>query len=205
MIIAGAGGHGKELLALIRMQGVNQKNVFFFDENQTLSGLVDQIPVLQTIEELERALKKSPAFSLGVGAPEFREKLDSLLTELGGKITSVIAPTSVVQSELNDSDVFSFGFVGPQVGLGRGVLINTRASVHHDCQIGEYSEIGPGAILLGNVKIGRKCRIGAGAIILPGIILGDEVVVGAGAVVTRPIPSHQIVMGIPAKVKITNL
>jgi acetyltransferase-like isoleucine patch superfamily enzyme len=92
----------------------------------------------------------------------------------------------------------AFSFVGPQTQLGKGVLVNSRANVHHESVIGEYSEIGPGALILGRVKIGKKCRIGAGAVVLPGVEIGDQVVVGAGAVVTKNVPDNQILVGIPA-------
>lgn len=42
--------------------------------------------------------------------------------------------------------------------------------------------------------------IGANAVILPGITIGHHSVVAAGAVVTKNVPPHSLVAGIPAKV-----
>ncbi|WP_051287213.1 NeuD/PglB/VioB family sugar acetyltransferase [Algoriphagus mannitolivorans] len=198
MIIAGAGGHGKEVLALIRMLEPKLPSCIFFDQNQEIPSTLDRVKVIKSIHDLQSSLTKYSTYFLGVGNPEWRENLDLLLSENGGVLGSIHAPTSVIQSELSFADVMSFGFVGPMVQLGRGVLVNTRAQVHHDCQIGDYSEIGPGAIVLGNVRMGKKCRIGAGAVILPGIDLGDEVIVGAGAVVTKNILAGEVVAGVPA-------
>lgn len=39
------------------------------------------------------------------------------------------------------------------------------------------------------------------AIILPGVTIGRESVVAAGAVVTKSVPDHVLVAGVPAKVK----
>lgn len=49
--------------------------------------------------------------------------------------------------------------------------------------IGDFSEVGARAILLGGSKTGELCRIGA--FILPEVELNNEVIVGAGAVVTK--------------------
>ncbi|MGX9457582.1 acyltransferase [Photobacterium damselae subsp. damselae] len=49
-----------------------------------------------------------------------------------------------------------------------------------------------------SVLIGDYVQIGAGAIILPGVTIGSNVIVGAGAVVTKNIPDNKIAIGIPA-------
>ena len=42
--------------------------------------------------------------------------------------------------------------------------------------------------------------LGSGAVILCGITIGKEALVGAGAVVTKDVPDHAVVAGVPAKV-----
>lgn len=41
--------------------------------------------------------------------------------------------------------------------------------------------------------------IGANATVLPGVRIGRGAVVGAGAVVTKDVPAHAVVMGVPAR------
>lgn len=48
-------------------------------------------------------------------------------------------------------------------------------------------------------RVGRGATIGANATILPGITLGPYCFVGAGAVVTRDVPAHALVVGVPAE------
>ena len=52
----------------------------------------------------------------------------------------------------------------------------------------------------GRIEIGEFSWIGAGAILLPGISIGEHAVVGAGAVVTKDIPPYALAVGIPARV-----
>jgi acetyltransferase-like isoleucine patch superfamily enzyme len=50
------------------------------------------------------------------------------------------------------------------------------------------------------ITIGDDVWIGAGAIITDGVHVGRGAVVAAGAVVTRDVPPHTVVAGIPARV-----
>lgn len=49
------------------------------------------------------------------------------------------------------------------------------------------------------VGIGHDVWIGHGAIILPGVRIGHGAVIAAGAVVTKDVPPHAIVAGVPAR------
>jgi UDP-2-acetamido-3-amino-2,3-dideoxy-glucuronate N-acetyltransferase len=50
-------------------------------------------------------------------------------------------------------------------------------------------------------RIGRGASIGSGAVLLCGITVGARAMVGAGAVVTRDVPEHAVVAGVPARVR----
>jgi len=45
----------------------------------------------------------------------------------------------------------------------------------------------------------RACRVGVGVLLTPGVEVGEEAYVAAGAIVTRDVPAHGMVMGIPAR------
>jgi acetyltransferase-like isoleucine patch superfamily enzyme len=50
------------------------------------------------------------------------------------------------------------------------------------------------------IVIEDDCWIGAGAIVLDGVRIGRGAVIAAGAVVTKDVPSHTVVGGVPARV-----
>lgn len=50
------------------------------------------------------------------------------------------------------------------------------------------------------IKIEDDAWIGAGSTILPGVVVGKGAIVAAGAVVTKDVPPHTVVLGIPARV-----
>lgn len=49
-------------------------------------------------------------------------------------------------------------------------------------------------------RVGARASIGSNATILGGVTIGCGALIGAGAVVTRDVPDHAIVAGVPARV-----
>lgn len=81
--------------------------------------------------------------------------------------------------------------------IEQDVFISTLVATTNDNLMGRngYHEeqiIGP--------YIKQGTTIGAAANILPNVVIGTNCIVGAGALVTKDIPDHKLVMGIPARV-----
>ncbi|WP_144605245.1 acetyltransferase [Algoriphagus algorifonticola] len=200
MVIAGAGGHGLEVFETLKVLNYSESEIFFYDMDDTKkSTFIYPNQLITSMEDVRLIFEKTPLFCLGVGNPIHRRNLMNKLYDAGGLIIGIKAKSVIAQSACDNADLMEFAFCGPGVKLGKGVLINTRAHIHHECEIGDFTEIGPAAIILGAVRIGENCRIGAGAIVLPGVVLGNNVIVGAGAVVTKHQESNKLVKGIPAR------
>ena len=52
----------------------------------------------------------------------------------------------------------------------------------------------------GKPTIGNYVQVRAGAKVIGNITIGDDVIIGANAVVTKDIPAHSVVVGIPAHI-----
>jgi acetyltransferase-like isoleucine patch superfamily enzyme len=78
--------------------------------------------------------------------------------------------------------------------------VNTRAAIDHDCVVGDYASVSPGATLGGSVDVGRQGFIGLNASVVHGRRIGDHAVVGAGAVVIEDVQARAVVVGVPARV-----
>lgn len=52
----------------------------------------------------------------------------------------------------------------------------------------------------GTPTIGNDVTIYSGAKVFGKITIGDDVIIGANAVVTKNIPAHSMVVGVPAKI-----
>jgi acetyltransferase-like isoleucine patch superfamily enzyme len=88
-----------------------------------------------------------------------------------------------------------------QARLERSVIVNTAASVDHECRIGAGAHVGPGVRLAGRIEVGERAFIGTGAVVLPRLTIGDDATIGAGAVVVRDVPAGAVVTGVPARIR----
>lgn len=140
---------------------------------------------------------------VAIGGAHGRDRLDrqAWFAARGYALLTVIHPRSFVADDATLGDgcqVLPMSAVCAGARLGRAVIINTRASVDHGCHLADGVHVGPGATLAGEVRVGIHAFIGAGATVLPRIHIGEGAVVGAGAVVTRDVPAHTAVVGVPA-------
>lgn len=107
-------------------------------------------------------------------------------------------------SNIQDGSVLHTDMGSPLM-LGRGVTVGHKAMLH-GCEVGDYSLIGIGAVVLNGVKIGRNCIIGANALITEGKIIPDNsLVVGQpGKVVRERDPAHIAVLQMSAEHYVQN-
>lgn len=89
--------------------------------------------------------------------------------------------------------------VNAYTSIGDAVVVNTAASVDHDCEVGHAVHLAPGTRLAGTVTVGEGALLGVAAAALPGTTIGEWAVVGGGAVVIRDIPARSVSVGVPAR------
>lgn len=90
------------------------------------------------------------------------------------------------------------------IKCGDFCIFNQNSTIAHDCAIGDFVHLAPGANISGNVDIGENCWVGAGAVINQGELecklrLGNNTVIGSGAVVIGSCSSNSTYVGIPAR------
>ncbi len=86
--------------------------------------------------------------------------------------------------------------IGSHVNLAQGITVTALNHNFDDTQK-RIDEQGVSTI---PVTIEDDVWVGANAVILPGVTIGNHCVVAAGAVVTKDVPPHSLVAGVPAKV-----
>lgn len=86
--------------------------------------------------------------------------------------------------------------IGNNVNLAQGITVT---ALNHN--FGDATKrIDEQGVSTKPVVIGDDVWIGANVVVLPGVTIGSHCVVAAGAVVTKDVPDHTLVAGVPAKV-----
>ena len=86
--------------------------------------------------------------------------------------------------------------IGNHVNLAQGIIVTALNHNFKDTN----KRIDEQGISTNPVTIEDDIWIGANAVILPGVTIGHHSVVAAGAVVTKDVPPHSLVAGVPAKI-----
>lgn len=141
---------------------------------------------------------------VAIGGALGHDRLERMhwLRDRGYAPHTVIHATSFIAEDAIIGDgcqVLAMSAVCAGARLGEAVIVNTKASIDHDCVIGSGAHIAPGATLAGEVIVGEFAFVGTGAIILPRVYIGVNAIIGAGAVVTQDVPAGVTVLGNPAR------
>ena len=203
--LVGAGGHGKEIMPVIRdmlrARGVDQPELrFLIEPGYDFPAVVSGVEVL-TFEQFG-ALTGEKSFAIAIGTGKARERIAGICLTRGWKPLTIAGQTSLVyqSSQLGEGAMLSpFTLIGPDARIGNYFLANAYASVMHDCVIGDYVSFMPGVRCNGNVTIGDHVYVGSGAVLRNGITIGEGATIGMGAVVVKDVAAGNTVAGNPAR------
>jgi sugar O-acyltransferase (sialic acid O-acetyltransferase NeuD family) len=206
VVIWGASGHSLVVREALEQAGLRVEAVF--DNNQVHPPFTD-VPLFVAEDGLHRWLAgvDDPGdfrFVIAVGGAKGRDRvrIHRRLEVLGLKAHTTIHPTAFVATGVAcgaGAQVLAMAAVCAGAEVGSQSIVNTAATVDHECVLGIGVHLSPGAHLAGLVKVGDYVTIGTGAAILPRVQIGVGATVGAGAVVLEDVQPGATVVGNPAR------
>jgi sugar O-acyltransferase (sialic acid O-acetyltransferase NeuD family) len=198
LIVVGAGGHAKVVVATARAAGFH------------VTAVVDDAP----------ARRGAPLLGIAVSGPSepiLQDPRAQVVLAIGDnaarrrraagarcRFTSVVHPSAILDPTVQlgaGSVVFAGAVIQPDTVLGAHAIVNTAASIDHDCVLGEAVHVAPGTRLAGNVTLGDEVFLGIGVVVIPGVSIGARTSVGAGAAVVHDLPAGVLAVGVPARVR----
>jgi sugar O-acyltransferase (sialic acid O-acetyltransferase NeuD family) len=201
MVLIGYSGHAFVVYGIFKAAG---KNVTGYCDVAEKAYNPFGLPYFGT-ENSETGLNaiKAYGYFIAVGDNRLRKKIYHSMQDSIVKSANAIHHSAVIDSSVKIAGhavmIAASATVNPLASIGTGAICNTGCIIEHECEIGEFVHIGPGAVLCGNVKIGDGSFIGANAVIRQGITIGSNAMIGAGAVVVKDVPDNATVIGVPAK------
>lgn len=192
--IYGNGGHGKVVRGIVKSKFLGIIPVMVDDDPK--KGL--------TLEDVNIA---EGEWIIGIGDNYIRQKVAEKIRNLGGVFVPMFShPASLVSSatfkSVGKGTVCCAGsWIGPDSVVGEHCIINTSATIDHDCRLGNFVHIAPGVNLCGGVEVGDFTLIGVGTSVIPGIKIGKNCIIAGGTSVNQDIPDNVLVAGNPGRIK----
>lgn len=204
LVIVGCGGHGRELFETI--DAINA-----VDHTWNVLGFVDDAPA--HLDRLDRLgsrllgdtqwLVDHPArFVLGIGTSAVRRQLSTRLEGAGLEPATLVHPGARIGPDVELGRgvvVFHGSTVTTDVRIGDHTHLNVGCSVQHDTVVGDFVQFSPGVFVNGDCALGDDVFLGTGAIVTRGLQVGAGARIGAGAVVLSDVAAQATVVGVPAQ------
>ena len=196
IVIIGASGHGKVAADIALKCGYT--DIVFLDDNISIKncGRHSVVGSNDRVEDINGYV------IVAIGNSAARRRIQESIEE--ERLAVLIHPDAVVAEDVtigSGTVVMAGTVINPGSMIGRGCIINTCASVDHDCKLGDYVHVAVGAHLAGSVEVGDETWIGAGATVSNNIEICGRCMIGAGAVVVKDIEEAATYLGVPARQK----
>ncbi|WP_417319141.1 acetyltransferase [Emcibacter sp.] len=205
--IIGDAGHAVDVADIALADGYD--DIVFLGTEKKTEGLAGFPLLKDDIDTVNRLHGEGYVFAIGIGSSRVRKKIANKYAQL--TFPNIIHPSvtfgNIQHSSLEGKtgNVFAAGCrLTNNIHFGDFCFLGVNSTIGHDCRLGDFSSVMPGAVISGNVSLGECCYIGANASIIQGapgapLIIGKDSTIGMGAVVTRDIPEAVTAVGVPAQ------
>jgi UDP-perosamine 4-acetyltransferase len=198
VVVIGAGGHAAVCIDLLLASGADVVGAVSAD---TISRPL-QVPVIGNDGDIPRLYANGVRHAfVAIGANRARQRVTAEIEALGFRIVNAVSPDARLAPSVAlgaGVAVMAGAVVNAYTNLGNGVILNTGATVDHDCVLEPFVHIAPGCHLAGTVVAAEGAFVGVGSSVVPGCRLGRWSQLGAGSVVIGDIGDEVLALGVPA-------
>ena len=205
VIIVGSSGHSKVIIDIFEKENKYQI-VGLLDAFRKIGEETLGYKVIGKEDNLPDLLSKNPncKIFIAIGDNWIRKKVMDKIVEIVPNIdfATTIHPSAQIGKNVqigNGTAIMAGAIINSATTIGDFTIINTKASIDHDCIMLNFSSLAPNVTTGGSVSIGEFSAISIGATIKHGISIGKHSVIGAGALLMKNCGDNLIMYGIPAK------
>ena len=205
VFVVGASGHAKVIIDIFEKEGKyevaglidlpkNKGNDFF---GYKILGSEDDLPELLKIYP---ECKIFVAIGDGWLRHKVVEKIKAVVPQI--EFVSAIHPSAILARGViigKGVAIMAGAIINSDCRIGDFSILNTNSSLEHDGIMHPYSSLLPNSTTGGGVEIGSFSVISIGAIVLHGKKVGEHSIIGAGSVLTSNCENNVVMYGVPAK------
>lgn len=206
IVIIGCSGHARVIIDILEQEGpyhiVGLLDSYKPPETELLGyrvfGTEEDLPALLAARVCEGGI-------VAIGDNWTRGKMVARIRQLAPefRFISAIHPSACIARDVQigrGTAIMAAAVVNTGSRIGEFCILNTRCSIDHECVLGDFSSLAPGAVTGGRVQVGAYSAVAIGATISHEVKIGEHTVIGAGAIVMRDVPDHVVAYGVPARV-----
>ncbi|SIS97658.1 acetyltransferase [Belliella pelovolcani] len=190
MYIIGASGHAKAVIDLLKDKSIIKA---VFDDDVKIIHVMG-LPVTSPIPS---NLPKDSPYFIAIGHNRIR--LDIVNQKLSSvNFTNIIHPSAILSNTVVLGEgvvIMENVIIKVDSQVGNHAIINTAATIDHDCVLADYVHVAPGSTLCGGVNVGEGTLIGAKSVVLPNINIGKWCTIAAGSTVHQNMPDGSLWIG----------
>jgi sugar O-acyltransferase (sialic acid O-acetyltransferase NeuD family) len=210
MFIIGAGGFGREVLALINQLSPSMQlgaPSAFIDDGITPGTIINGLPVLGGLSVLSAYEGASLVLAIGNGTT--RQKIVNQLDVSKFEFPNVIHPSVLLDDpkriKMGKGNIIAAGnILTTDILMGNFCVVNLQCTIGHDAVLEDFVSLMPGVHISGGAKIRTKAFVGTGANLIKATEVGAGTIVGAGAMVDKDLPANVTAVGVPCKILRSN-
>ena len=173
----------------------------FFDDGKKQGDMLDGLPVLGGMEELN-SIEKPTCLAIAIADPAVRRDVVTAISNPHISFPVLVHPSAQIGGVTNyfgDGTIITAGCIlTTGIVLGEFVIVNLNTTIGHDVRAGSFCSVMPGCSISGGVQFEEGCYLGTGVKLIQGITLGKYCYVGAGSVVTKSFENGTLA-GVPAR------
>lgn len=180
-----------------------------FEREKMLNGQWHDANFDNTLLEDRRRVEQL-CYDFNMSRPGSEEQRSALKKLLGGDTPEGLTVLAPVYFDYGTYTQFGKGtFVnhgcyfmdGGTIHIGENVFIGPFCGFYTASHPLKYAERNKGLERALPITVGDNCWFGANVSVMQGVTIGSGCVIAAGSVVTKDIPDHCLVAGVPAVIK----
>ncbi|MEM9218618.1 MAG: acetyltransferase [Cyanobacteria bacterium P01_F01_bin.150] len=165
----GFGGHSRVILDILQQR---QQTVAGFVSDNPPSGCphFENIPIFSAESLLSQLSPDECQWIIAIGNNSIRQKIAQKLRALGHSFVAAVHPSAQIGSRVIVSPgtvIMANAVVSCDTALGVHVIVNTGATIDHDCTIADFCHVAPGATVCGHVTVGAGSWLQVGTNVAP--------------------------------------
>lgn len=203
LVIIGAGGFGREVVALVR--DINKAKeewnfLGFIDDNET-GQTIEGDKIIGTTDDLLN-MEEKPYISIAIASAKIREKISEEFKSKGFEFATLIHPSVEIgpHVEIGEGSIIcKKNQFTTNIKVGNFCILNENCATGHDTIFKDFVSVMSFGLFGGKTVIGKGCYFGLRCTIINNLEITDNCIFGAGSVVVKNVTESGTYVGVPVR------